>query len=241
MNSNKVDILAIGVHPDDVELSCSGTLLKQISFGNSIGICDLTRGELGTRGNAELRADEAKIAAEMMGSKFRVNLMMKDGFFQIDSDHLLKVIEIIRWCQPDIILANALEDRHPDHGRAAILVKEAAFLSGLIKIKTIRDGIEQTVWRPKQVFHYVQDRNTEADFVIDISEFMDKKMELINCFSSQFYNPDSSEPETPISIKNFRDHIRAKNMWYARDIQTDYAEAFRVEKNIGVRNLFEIQ
>ncbi len=237
----KIDILAIGVHPDDVELSCSGTLLKHISFGKSVGLCDLTMGELGTRGNAALRMEEAEISRKKMGAAFRVNLKMEDGFFQINRENILKVIQTIRWAQPEIILANALEDRHPDHGRAARLVAEAAFLSGLVKIEsTDLSGQKQQIWRPKNVFHYIQDRNLPADFVTDISDFMEQKLELIQCFSSQFYNPESEEPETPISSKQFLEHVKAKNIWYARDIQTQYAEAFMVQKNIGVHNIFDL-
>lgn len=238
----KIDILAIGVHPDDIELSCSGTLLKHKTAGKSIALCDLTRGELGTRGNAELRLLEAEKARQMMGASFRINLGMADGFFQINEENYRKIIEVIRYCQPEIVLANALEDRHPDHGRAAKLVKEACFLSGLQKIHTQdSQGQAQAAWRPKHVFHYIQDRNIPADFVIDITAFFQQKMDLIGCFSSQFFNPDSEEPETPISSKNFMEHMKAKNIWYARDINTGYAEAFQSEKNIGIKSFFDLE
>lgn len=238
----KIDILAFGVHPDDIELSCSGTLLKHIAAGKTIGLCDLTQGELGTRGNAALRLSEAEHARQMMGAEFRINLGMADGFFQINEENYRKIIEVVRFCQPDVVLANALEDRHPDHGRAARLVKEACFLSGLQKIQTInRQGQNQMPWRPKHVFHYIQDRNIPADFVIDITLFINQKLDLIGCFSSQFFNPDSQEPETPISSKNFMEHMKAKNIWYARDINTGYAEAFQAEKNIGIKSLFDLE
>ncbi|MFZ1702969.1 MAG: bacillithiol biosynthesis deacetylase BshB1 [Saprospiraceae bacterium] len=238
----KIDILGIGVHPDDIELSCSGTLLKHIALGKTVGICDLTQGELGTRGDAKTRLIEAKTAADKMGASFRINLGMEDGFFQNDKKNILQLIQIIRWSKPEIVLANALVDRHPDHGRAAMLVAEACFLSGLVKIETEYLEIKnQLPWRPKHVFHYNQDRNISADFVVDISPFIEQKLELIACFSSQFFNPKSSEPETPISTKGFIDHIKAKNMWYARDINVEYAEAFCVEKNIGIKNLFDLE
>lgn len=238
---NPVDILAFGAHPDDIELSCCGTLLRHIALGKSVGLCDLTLGELGTRGSAELRLVEAENARKNMGASFRHNLELEDGFFDISKENLLKVIQIIRASKPTIVFANALEDRHPDHGRGAELVARASFLSGLRKIESMdENGQPQEPWRPRHVFHYIQDRNLPADFVVDITEFMDKKMELIFCFSSQFYDPSSDEPETPISSKHFIEHIKAKNAWYARDIQTGYAEAFRVQKNIGISNVFDI-
>lgn len=236
-----VDILAFGAHPDDVELSCCGTLLRHIALGKTVGLCDLTGGELGTRGTRELRLIEAERARIMMGASFRENLGMEDGFFDVSKENLLKVIQLIRSSKPTIVFANALEDRHPDHGRGAELVARACFLSGLLKIETFDvSGELQSPWRPRHVFHYIQDRNLSADFVVDITEFMDKKMELIFCFSSQFYDPSSNEPETPISSKDFVQHIKAKNAWYARDIQTSYAEAFRLQKNIGISNVFDI-
>lgn len=236
-----VDILAFGAHPDDIELSCCGTLLRHISFGKTVGLCDLTCGELGTRGTGERRLIEAEKARLLMGASFRKNLGMEDGFFEISKENLLKVIQLIRSSKPSIVFANALKDRHPDHGKGAELVARACFLSGLLKIETFNESGElQLPWRPRHVFHYIQDRNLTADFVVDITEFMEKKMELIFCFSSQFYDPASIEPETPISSKDFIMHIKAKNAWYARDIQTSYAEAFRVQKNIGISNVFDL-
>lgn len=241
MDNTSVDILAFGVHPDDVELSCSGTLLRHIALGYTVGLCDLTEGELGTRGNNVIRLREAENARIKMGAAFRENLGMKDGFFKVDQEHLLPVIRTIRKYQPRLILANALSDRHPDHGRAAELVAQASFYSGLVKISTYGDnGEKQLPWRPKALYHYIQDRNIPADFVVDISGYMDKKMELILTFSSQFYDPDSSEPETPISSASFLDFIKAKNKSYGRDAGFEYAEAFNVKRNIGVGDLFHL-
>lgn len=236
----KVNILAIGVHPDDIELSCSGTLLKHIDKGYTIGLCDLTRGELGSRGTPELRLKEAESARVSMGAAFRVNLHMEDGFMKATKDNTLKLIEVIRYCRPDIVLANAIEDRHPDHGRAARFIKEACFYSGLIKIGTSYQGKIQEAWRPKAVYHYIQDRNIKADFVVDISDFIDRKMDLIMEFKSQFFSEDMEGPVTPISSESFLEFIRAKNKAYGRDIGVDYAEAFTVNRDIGVEDLFNL-
>ncbi len=245
MNPNhktKLDILAVGVHPDDVELSCSGTLLRQISLGNSIGLLDLTLGELGTRGNATIRTQEAMAAAEIMGAKVREQLDLEDGFFVQNRDNLLKIIRIIRKYRPEIVLANAVEDRHPDHGRAAKLTAEACFLSGLMKIETLdTEGVAQAAWRPKAVYHYVQDRALKPDFAIDISDFVEKKYETIMAYKSQFYNPDNSEPMTPISSQSFLDSIRGKDAVYGRYIGVAYAEGYNVGRIIGVKNLFDLQ
>ena len=237
----KLDILAIGVHPDDIELSCSGTLLSHIAQGKTVGLLDLTLGELGTRGNGELRYDESMKAAMVMGAKIRENLRMKDGFFQYTEKNILKIVQMIRKYQPEIVLANAISDRHPDHGRAAKLTADACYLSGLLKAKTYMDGELQTKWRPKVVYHYIQDRNLKADFVCDISPFMDKKMECIMTYRSQFFDPDSKEESTPISGKDFMDFIRAKNRAYGRDAGFEYAESFTVNRSIGVSNLFDLK
>ena len=251
-NNIKLDILAVGVHPDDVELSCSGTLLRQISLGNSIGLLDLTLGELGTRGNATIRTQEAMTAANMMGALVREQLDLEDGFFVQNRDNLLKIIRIIRKYRPEIVLANALEDRHPDHGRAAKLTAEACFLSGLIKIETlntvtpVRDEAEsikgglQEAWRPKAVYHYIQDRTLKPNFAVDISDFVDKKFELIMAYKSQFFNADSSEPMTPISSQSFLDSIRGKDAVYGRYMGVAYAEGFNVARTIGVKDLFDL-
>jgi N-acetylglucosamine malate deacetylase 1 len=237
----KVDILAIGVHPDDVELCASGTLLKQIDMGYSVALCDLTQGELGTRGNAALRLQEAEKAKEILGIKHRDNLGMADGFFQHSEENIRKIISIIRKYRPDIVLANAISDRHPDHGRASKLISDACFYSGLIKVETKdNEGNTQIAWRPKVVYHYIQDRNLKADFVVDITKYIDKKIASIMAYSSQFFDPDSKEPETPISSKSFIEYMKAKNRAYGRDINAEYAEAFTVERNIGVNDLFDL-
>lgn len=237
----KLDILAVGVHPDDVELSCSGTLLKHIALGKKVGILDLTLGELGTRGNAELRTQEAMLSANILGVSARKQLQMADGFFEHNENHIRQIIEIIRLYQPEIVLCNAIQDRHPDHGRAAKLTADACFYSGLAKIETYHDKKAQMCWRPKAVYHYIQDNFIEPDFVIDISEHMDKKMESIMAFSSQFYNPNSKEPETPISSKNFMKHVKSRARQFARAINVDYAEGFTANRYIGIDNLFDLK
>jgi len=237
----KVDILAIGVHPDDVELGCSGTLLKHISMGKTVGIVDLTQGELGTRGSAKLRLEEAENSRVIMGAHVRENLGMADGFFQHSKENILKISQAVRKYRPEIVLANAIYDRHPDHGRASKLITDACFYSGLARIEqTNGEGKKLEPWRPKVVYHYIQDRNINADFVIDISEHIDKKMECILAFKSQFFNGDSEGPKTPISGKVFMDFMRSKNQAYGRDIGAEYAEGFTVDRNIGVKNLFDL-
>ncbi|OFY83078.1 MAG: bacillithiol biosynthesis deacetylase BshB1 [Bacteroidetes bacterium RIFCSPLOWO2_12_FULL_35_15] len=237
----KLDILAIGVHPDDVELSCSGTLLKHMALGKKCGILDLTQGELGTRGSAELRLKEAAKAAKIIGIEVRENLKMADGFFKNDKEHQLAIIKIIRKYQPEIILCNAVSDRHPDHSRAAQLISEACFYSGLIKVETKIKGAKQNSWRPKAVYHYIQDKQLKPDFVVDISEYIDKKMEAIQAFKSQFFDPDSKEPESPISVKNFLDVVKAKMTVFGRDAGFEFAEGFTVERTIGVNDLFDLK
>ncbi len=236
----KLEILAIGVHPDDVELSCSGTLLKHIAMGKSCGILDLTSGELGTRGSGPLRLKEAAEAAKILGVSVRDNLGMADGFFKNDTEHQLAIIKKIRAYQPEIVLCNAITDRHPDHGRSAQLVSEACYYSGLIKIETELNGTQQLTWRPKSVYHYIQDRELKPDFVVDVSAFVDKKMEAIKAFKSQFYDPNSNEPESPITVQNFFDFVKAKMIVNGRDAGFEYAEGFTVERTIGVGNLFEL-
>lgn len=236
----KLDILAIGVHPDDVEISCGGTILKHISLGKKCGIIDLTCGELGTRGSGQLRLEEAANAGKILGVSVRDNLMMADGFFKNDSDHQLEIIKKIREYQPEIILCNAITDRHPDHGRAAALVSEACFYSGLLRIETELNGIKQQHWRPKAVYHYIQDRQLKPDFVVDITTFWEKKMEAIQAFKSQFYDPNSTEPQSPISVKNFMDVVKGKMAVFGRDAGFEYAEGFTVERTIGVASLFDI-
>lgn len=203
----KCDILAIGAHPDDVELGCGGTIIKLISEGKKVGIIDLTEGELGTRGTAETRAKEAKDSAEILGISVRENLKLKDGFLNNSEEYQLKVVEKIRQYKPDIVLANAIDDRHPDHAKAAKLISDACFLAGLKKIKTFDGDEPQDVWRPKHIFHYIQWKNIVPEFVIDITGFLDKKIEACLAYKTQFYNPDSNEPITPIATKDFLESL----------------------------------
>ncbi|MBK7303800.1 MAG: bacillithiol biosynthesis deacetylase BshB1 [Saprospiraceae bacterium] len=234
----KVDILAIGVHPDDVELSCGGTLALHKSLGHSFGILDLTEGELGTRGNAEQRKKEAFRAAEILGAEFRHILNIGDGFFQHEENNLKEIIRVIRACRPRIVFANALSDRHPDHGRAAKLVNDACFLSGLRKVNTDYNNVNQESWRPEVLYHYIQDHYLKPDLVVDISGFLDKKMESIMAFESQFYKEGSSEPESPISGKDFLDFIKSKSRVVGRASGVEYGEGFNTARPIGVRNIF---
>lgn len=238
---SKLDILAIGVHPDDVELGCSGTILKHIAQGKKVGILDLTKGELGSRGSGELRIIEADNSAKILGVSVRENLGFADGFFTNDKEHQIQIIKILRKYQPDIVLANAPKDRHPDHGRASQLVSEACFYSGLVRIETELNGNNQELWRPKAVYHYIQDRFLKPDFVVDVSGFMDKKIEAIMAFSSQFYNPESELPETPISSKKFMDFIKARMANFGRDISVEYAEGFTVDRVIGVEDITQLK
>lgn len=231
----KIDILAIGVHPDDVELGCAGTLLAAKASGKKTGIIDLTRGELGTRGTAETRLAEATKSAHILGVDHRENLGMADGFLQNDEAHQRKIISIIRRFQPSIILANAPEDRHPDHGKSAKLIADATFLSGLRKIESIDvDGKPQEAWRPAYVFHYIQDRYLTPSFVMDISAFIDIKMEAIKAYSSQFYNPHLNEPSTYISSPQFLEVLKGRDAMWGKSIGVQYAEGFITEKTLGI-------
>lgn len=232
----KLDILAFGVHPDDVELGCSGTILAALAEGKKVGIVDLTRGELGTRGTAETRQQEAAAAAQILGVQIRENLNMADGFFQNDEAHQRLVIAMIRKYQPDIILANAPEDRHPDHGRSAKLVSDAAFLSGLRKIETTQDGVTQTAWRPTYVFHYIQDRFIQPSFVVDITPFMDKKIESVLAYTTQFNSTGGDEPQTYISTPQFLETVKARAMMLGKRIGVGYAEGYITEKIIGINS-----
>ncbi len=234
---SKLDILAIAVHPDDIELSCAGTLIKHARMGQAVGIVDLTQGELGTRGTPELRLQEAAAAAMVMGVKVRENAGMADGFFSNDKEHQLKLIQYIRKYQPDVILANALSDRHPDHGRAGRLIADAAFLSGLRKIETSLDGVTQQAWRPKRVFHMIQDRLLEPSFIVDISDSFDAKMEAILCYKSQFHDPGSQEPLTYISASGFLDNIRYNASLLGKRIGVKYGEGFVSENTPGIAHL----
>ena len=233
----KLDILAFGAHPDDVELGCGATIAKEISLGKKVGIVDLTRGELGTRGSADLRDLEAEKAAAILGVSVRENLGFSDGFFTNDKKHQLEIIKMIRKFQPEIVLCNAIDDRHIDHPKGSSLVSDACFLSGLLKIDTNLEGKQQEKWRPKQVYHYIQWKNIEPSFVVDVTGFIDKKTKAVVAYSSQFYDPKSNEPETPITSKNFIDsiHYRAKDL--GRLIGVEYAEGFTTERYVAVENL----
>jgi len=245
-NSMKVDILAIGAHPDDIELSCAGTLLKHIDMGYTVGLVDLTKGELGSRGSAAIRRKEAALAAKMMKANVRQNVGLKDGFFDLESS-ILKLIPYIRKYQPEIVLGNAISDRHPDHGRAAELINRACFLAGLKKVETHwkKEKKAQLHWRPKQVYHYIQDRYIDPDFVIDITPYMERKIEIVQAYSSQFYNPEakqySKEAQTPISGKDFLDNLYSKANIYGRNIGVSYAEGFTLDRTLGVDSLFDLR
>jgi bacillithiol biosynthesis deacetylase BshB1 len=232
----KLDILAFGVHPDDVELGCAGTIMAAIDQGKKVGIVDLTRGELGTRGTPTTRTQEAAAAAKIMGVDIRENLDMADGFFANDEAHQRKIIALIRKYQPDIILANAPEDRHPDHGRSAKLVSDAAFLSGLRKIETIHDGVAQNAWRPAYTFHYIQDRFIQPSFVIDITAYMERKIEAVLAYGTQFNSADTSEPQTYISSPQFLETVKARALMLGKRIGVGYAEGYITEKIIGFSN-----
>lgn len=232
----KLDILVFGVHPDDVELSCGGMLLTEKLNGKKTGIIDLTQGELGTRGDIETRKNEASAAAKIMQVDFRDNLKMSDGFFVNDEAHQRKIIPAIRKYQPEIIFCNAPEDRHPDHGRSASLVEDAAFLSGLRKIETIVDGLSQEPWRPKYIFHYIQDKYIHPNFVIDISGVIDKKLEAIKAYTTQFNSSDTKEPQTYISTPDFLDSIIYRSKMFGKMIGVNFAEGFISKKMIGFNN-----
>ena len=237
----KLDILAFGAHPDDVELGAAGTIAKEVSLGKKVGIIDLTRGELGSRGSAEIRDEEARKGAEILGVAVRENLRFRDGFFVNDEAHQMEIIKIIRKYRPEIVLCNAIEDRHIDHAKGSNLVSDACFLSGLLKIETSIDGQKQEHWRPKQVYHYIQWKNIEPDFVVDISGFMDKKREAVMAYSSQFYDPKSNEPVTPIASKNFLDSINYRAQDLGRLVGVDFAEGFTAERYLAINSLNDLK
>jgi bacillithiol biosynthesis deacetylase BshB1 len=237
----KLDILAFGAHPDDVELGCGATIAKEISLGKKIGIVDLTRGELGTRGSAEIRDEEAAAAAKILGVTVRENLRFRDGFFVNDEKHQLEIIKMIRKYRPEIVLCNAIDDRHIDHAKGSKLVSDACFLSGLRRIETDLNGAQQEAWRPKLVYHYIQWKNIEPDFVVDVTGFTDKKVEAIMAYSSQFYEPNSNEPITPIATKNFLDSLTYRSQDLGRLIGTDFGEGFTVERYLAVNSLGDLR
>jgi len=237
----KLDLLVLAVHPDDAELGCSGTIAKHIALGKKVGIVDFTRGELGTRGSAEIRDTEAAASAEILGLHVRENLRLKDGFFANDEQHQMAVIRAIRKYQPEIILTNALHDRHPDHGRASDLANDACFLSGLPKIVTTADdGTQQDAWRPRLVLQYIQDRYIEPDIIIDITPFIQTKIDSIKAFKTQFYNPEHEEAETYISSPEFFDSVIGRAREFGKSIGVTYGEGFTCRKLLGVDNLFQL-
>jgi len=236
----KLDILVLAVHPDDAELGCSGTILKHIAQGKKVGIVDFTRGELGTRGTAETRDQEAADSARILGLQARENLRFKDGFFKNDEAHQLEVIKMIRKYQPEIVLSNALEDRHPDHGRAGDLANDACFLSGLAKISTQLDGNEQQAWRPRLLFQYIQDRYLKPDIIVDITPYIDTKIASIKAFKTQFFNPELDGPDTYISSPDFFESVIGRSREFGKSIGVTYAEGFTSRKLLGIDSLFNL-
>lgn len=236
----KLDILAIGAHPDDVELGCGGTIAKEIANGKKVGILDLTRGELGTRGSAEIRDKEAADAAQILGVSVRENLAFADGFFVNDKEHQLEIIKMIRKYQPEVVLCNATEDRHIDHPKGSKLTSDACFLSGLIKIETNLDGVNQEAWRPKKVYHYIQWKPMEPDFVVDVTGYMDIKTKAVKAYASQFFDPNSKEPESPITSKNFIDSVLYRANDLGRLIGVESAEGFISERYVAIDKLDDL-
>ncbi|MCS6991588.1 MAG: bacillithiol biosynthesis deacetylase BshB1 [Chitinophagales bacterium] len=238
----KLDLLAFGAHPDDVELSCGGTLLRHLAHGFKVGIADLTQGELGTRGNAALRLKEAELAAQVLGITARFNLGLPDGHLnEADVHQRMAVIRLVRRCCPDVVLCNAPRDRHPDHGHAAALVREACFLAGLHRLATEDNGTPQQPWRPRALYHYIQDQWIEPDVVIDVTAFWSKRMEAVRCFSSQFYNPESTEPTTYISQPDFLESLEWRARWLGKRIGVQYAEGFLAQRIPAVDHFFVLR
>lgn len=236
-----VDILAIGIHPDDVELSASGTLLRHAAAGYTFGLLDLSQGELGTRGTPAIRAQEATDAAQLLGAAFRETLDIPDGLFCHEPQQWLKIVRVLRACRPKIVLCNAIQDRHPDHGRAAKMIADACFYAGLEKIQTQHAGQNQMRWRPQAVYHYIQDMQLTPDFVVDITPYFERKMQAIRAFKSQFWDPSSQEPATPISGADFMAFMEAKARVFGRPIGADYAEGFTTARTLGIQNLLDLQ
>ena len=233
----KLDILAFSAHPDDIEISCGGTIIKQIQLGKNVGIVDLTQGELGTRGSADLRLIESNKASKLLGLSIRENLKMEDGFFDDSKKNKLKIVSAIRKYKPDVVLANSIYDRHPDHGRGSKLVSDSCFLAGLSKVLTFEDNETQNAWRPKTIYHYIQDYYIKPDFIVDISDVINHKIDCIQAYKTQFWDPQSNEPETPISGIEFFDFIKARAREYGRLINTEFAEGFTAEKPLKLTDL----
>jgi N-acetylglucosamine malate deacetylase 1 len=237
----KLDILVLAAHPDDAELGCGGTIARQVALGNKVGIIDFTRGELGTRGTVQTRDQEAKDSAQILGISVRENLNFRDGFFKNDEEHQREIIRVIRKYQPDIVLANATYDRHPDHGKGAELAFEACFYAGLAKIETTDNGVNQKPWRPKHLYHFIQSQYIQPDFVLDVSDFWETKMKSIRAYKTQFHNPNSNEPETFISSPAFIKFLESRAQELGHAIGATYGEGFTVRRVIGVNDIFSIR
>lgn len=237
----KLDLLVFAVHPDDAELGCSGTILRHIAAGKKVGVVDFTRGELGTRGTADTRDEEAAESAKILGLQVRENLKFRDGFFSNDEAHQLEVVKMIRKYQPEVVLSNALHDRHPDHGRAGDLVYDACFLAGLPKVATVLDGVEQKAYRPRLVLQYIQDRYIEPDIIVDISPYIDGKIKAIKAFRTQFYNPDVEGQQTYISSPEFFETVIGRAREFGKSIGATYGEGFTSRKLLGVDDLFQLR
>ena len=233
----KLDVLAFGSHPDDVELGCSGTLINEVNRGKKVGVIDLTQGELGKTGTIDTRYQQAADAARIMGVAVRENLKMRDGFFKNDEEHQMQVVRVLRKYQPEIVIANILEDRHPDHGRGGSLLYDACFLSGLRQVKTFEEGKAQEKWRPKMLLHYIQDRFYEPDILLDITKVWEQRMQAIKAYKTQFYDPNSSEPQSYLSNPEFIEALSARARLLGKRIGVQYAEGFLSKKNIGIRDL----
>jgi N-acetylglucosamine malate deacetylase 1 len=237
----KLDLLAFAAHPDDAEMSCGGTLIAHVAMGKKVGIVDLTRGELGTRGTPEIRKQESEAATRIIGLHVRENLGLADGFFEVNQENKLKVVQVLRKYQPEIVLLNAISDRHPDHGRGSTLVSESCFLAGLKMVETVgENGEKQEYWRPKQVYHYIQDRMHTPDFVMDITPYWQQRMEAVKAYGSQFYDPNNPEENTYISSLEFLKFLEARSRDMGHLIGVEFGEAFTKERFIGVRNLFDL-
>lgn len=236
----KLDILVFAAHPDDAELSCSGTIISHVNQGKRVGMVDFTKGELGTRGTPEIRMKEAKQAADILGLVVRENLGFEDIYFENNKAHQLEVVKMIRKFQPEIVLANAVEDRHPDHPKASQLAIQACFMAGLKKIETKLDGISQPAWRPGGVYHYIQSNFIKPDIIVDVSDYWDQRMASVRAFKSQFFNPDSQEPETFISSSQFMQLLEARATEFGKSIDVKYGEGFTVDRNMGVKSLFDL-
>jgi N-acetylglucosamine malate deacetylase 1 len=237
----KLDILVFAAHPDDAELGCGGTIAKHTSLGYRVGVVDLTKGELGTRGTVLTRDAEAKDSAGILGLSSRANLNLRDGFFKNDEEHQLKLIQVIRKYQPEIVLANAIHDRHPDHGKGAAIAFDSCFLAGLAKVETREDGVSQKAWRPKHIYHYIQSQYIAPDFVVDVSAHWKTKMDSIKAFKTQFFDPSSNEPETFISKPTFLTFLEARAKELGQSIGVEYGEGFTKANALAIEDLFHLK